>query len=277
MTLKQRILLKIKFWIKILLGFYVVVVAVMWWFENRLVYHPSKAEDHWEQLQEPGLEDVDFQTADGTKIHAWYLPKTNGDLCTVIFHGNAGNLSNRGELMRKLRDTLGTNTFVFDYPGFGKSEGTPNEQSVYASCEAALEWLKAQKGYGAKKLIFYAESIGSGAAIEMAKRHGCAGLILIKGFTTLPKVAKQRFFFVPTEWLMSNRFHNIEKIPAIHCPIMILGSTGDRVVPFSHSEELFAAANEPKAFYRDEGNGHNNRLPEEFWPKLGAFFAKHIQ
>jgi uncharacterized protein len=258
-------------WCRRLFVLYLTVVLLMWWFENKLVYYPVKAADGWQDPPVAEMEEVDFPTADGTRIHAWWLPHPNATRTLLVFHGNAGNLSDRGPTVARISELFGMNVMIFDYPGFGKSEGSPNEERCYASAEAAIRWLKQAKQIAPEQTVFYAESIGGGVAIEMATRYPCRNLVLVKTFTRLPLVAKKRYPWLPVDWLMSNRYDNLSKIGRVTCPVLIASATADRLIPYEMGEQLFAAANEPKQFYRDEGHDHNDRMPDDFWPTLKAF------
>lgn len=185
--------------------------------------------------------------------------------------GNGGNLSGRGSSMVWIVDKLDTSVLIFDYPGYGKSEGKPNEAACYDAAEAALRWLNDEKRMPSERVILYGESLGGGVATEIASRHKCKALVLVRTFTSLPATAKCHYPWLPCNWLMSNRFDSISKLPAIHCPVFVTSATADHIVPFQQGEALFREANEPKQFFRDEGADHNDALPDEFWTKLRAF------
>ena len=146
---------------------------------------------------------------------------------------------------------------MFDYPGYGKSEGKPTEEGCYAAGEAAYEWLKASAKFPEERIILMGESLGGGTAIELATRHNHRALVLIYTFTSLPDAAKSHFPFIPTRQLMRTRFNNLEKIGRCHRPVFIAHGTSDDVVPFSHGQTLFAAANSPKEFLKIDGCGHH--------------------
>lgn len=253
---------------------YLLLVVLMWFLENRLVYFPTTAEQEWYDAPSRDMIDVAFPSADGTALHGWWLPAPGATRTLVIFHGNGGNLSGRGERMVRMRAQLGVNVFIFDYPGYGKSAGTPNEPNCYAAAEGALMWLHTQQQIPTEQLILYGESLGGGVATEMAVRHPtCAALVLVKTFTLLPAAAKYAYPLLPTYWLMSNRYDNLAKIGQVRCPILIANAVHDEVIPFALGEQLFAAAPAPKQFVRIDAGGHNDSLPETFWPTLRSFLA----
>lgn len=260
----------------ILLGFgYLLICLIMWLLENSLVFRPTTSAQAWEPAPTKAIQDVELQTASGFKIHAWWLANASSDRALLLCPGNGGNLSGRGTTLVKIADRLNTSILIFDYPGYGKSEGKPNEQRCYEAAEAALAWLNEEKKISSERVVLYGESLGGGVATELAIRHECKALVLVKTFTSLPATAKRHYPWLPCYWLMSNRFDNISKLPRVHCPVFIVSASDDSVVPFEHGEELFKIANEPKRFFRDEGSDHGDPLSEQFWVELRAFLDSH--
>jgi len=247
----------------------------MWLIENRLVFFPTRAAELWNARPVEAIQDVQFTSPGGTQIHAWWLPSTPDAPVLLLFPGNAGNLSGRGETIVRMRERLGTAVLIFDYPGYGKSEGRPNESACYDAAEGALAWLRNDKSIGPERVILYGESLGGGVATEMARRHPCRALVLVKTFTSLPAAAKCHYPWLPCHWLMSNRFDNVTKLPEIRCPVFVVGATEDSVVPFAQAQALYKAANEPKHFFHDAGSEHNDPLPDEIWDELRAFLDMH--
>jgi len=252
---------------------YLLVFGLALWFENKLVYPGMTAEAGWEPPPSPRVEDVTFASADGTRIHGWWLRPVTEDLTRVVLlcHGNGGNLSHRGELMRELHQQLGCGVLQFDYPGYGKSSGSPSESGCYAAGDAAMQWLANDKKLPATCVIIVGESLGGGVAVELAKRHGCQSLLLIDTFTSIPAAAKSMFWFLPCQTFMSNRFDNLSKIASLKCKIAITHGTRDYIVPFKQAEELFAAAPEPKLFVRRDGKQHCQPYDAKTWADIATF------
>src|SRR4051812_16152297 len=246
-------------WTVFLVLLYLGAVAVFWFLERSLVFRPTSPADAWEAPVDPGTRDVFFTSADGTKLHAWWLPPTDPAAGAVLVaHGNGGNLTHRGQLAADLRRTLGAGVLLFDYPGYGKSEGKPTEEGCYAAGDAALRWLNEEAKVPTSRVIILGESLGGGPAVELATRHeDCRALVLVFAFTSMPAVAKYHYPWLPTHTLMRTRFDNLSKIGRVHRPVFIAHGTADAIVPFAHGEQLFAAANEPKEFLRAEGVGHD--------------------
>jgi fermentation-respiration switch protein FrsA (DUF1100 family) len=266
---------KMRMWALILLAIYSFLVFFMWAFENRLVYPRATAADHWQDPPDPAIVDVTFPASDGNTIHGWYLAQPDSKDVFLICHGNGGNLSMRGNSLIRFRELLGCNVLIFDYPGYGKSTGKPSEAGCYASADAAIAWLSKEKGIPVERVILFGDSLGGGIAVEAAIKHPVRVLILSKTFTSAPAAAKQRFFWLPVNWLMSNRFDNLSKMPRLRCPVLIASATNDNVVRFEMGKELFDAAPEPKELMALEGEGHNDKLTAGFLNTIRRFIESH--
>ena len=192
----------------------------------------------------------------------------------LISHGNGGNLSfglaSRVSLQRRLKRSI----LIYDYPGYGKSEGKPSEAGCYAAGEAGYRWLLEEEKFPSEKVILMGESLGEGVAVDLAARYEHQALVLLYTFTTLPAAAKYHYPFLPCRWLMANRFDNLAKIGNCHRPLFMIHGTKDRTVQFEQGEELFAAANSPKQFLRLEGYGHNLELEDSMLDDLQRFLGE---
>jgi fermentation-respiration switch protein FrsA (DUF1100 family) len=259
-----------------LLIVYAGVVAVFWFFERRMVFLPTAAQESWLKPVDERTRDVSFPAGDGETIHAWWLPPAAPQHGAVLLaHGNGGNLSHRGKAAAELRAALGAGVLMFDYPGYGNSTGRPSEAGCYAAGEAAYQWLTGVQQIPANRIILCGESLGGGTAVELATRHEHRALVLVFSFTDLPSAAKYHFPFLPTRTLMSTRFDNLSKIGRCHRPVFLIHGTDDRVVPFDHAERLLAAANEPKQLLRVEGGGHDLSILGPALGELANFLNRH--
>ncbi|MDY3553833.1 alpha/beta hydrolase [Gemmata sp. JC717] len=263
-------------WAVLLLITSLGMVAVLWSLERRLVFVPTSAQEEWLEPEDRRTQDVWFHSADGSKIAGrWLPPETPQHGAVLVANGNGGNLTHRGGLAADLRRATGAGVLLFDYPGYGKSEGAPSESGCYAAGEAAYKWLTDERTISPDRIILYGESLGGGTAVELAATREHRALVLIYTFTSLPDAAKHRFPFLPVKTLMRTRFDNLSKIAKCPRPVFFVHGRADRVVPFDHSERLYAAANEPKEFVRLDGIGHT-RLPAELYlPALVSFLNRH--
>jgi uncharacterized protein len=260
-------------WLLLLCGMYLVVLSLAKLFENKLVYPAMKADQSWRASPSPRIQDVELTSTDGTPIHAWWLPPESGETnrAVLVCHGNGGNLTYRGKLMVELQAHLKCGVMQFDYPGYGKSGGEPSETGCYAAGESAHAWLTGTKTIPAEQIVLFGESLGGGVATELATRHPARALVLHATFTSLPAAARARFWFLPCDTLMANRFDSLSKLDRVKCPVFVCHGTNDRTVPFAHAEEMFQAAGEPKRFVRREGMGHNDPLEPAVFCALAEF------
>ena len=210
-----------------------------------------------------GLEydDVFLSTPDGVRLHGWFIP---GDAKTTIlwFHGNGGNISQRVDNILLVNRHLGANVFIFDYRGYGRSEGRPSEEGTYVDAEAAVEYLLSERRVAADRdLVLFGRSLGGAVAVEIATRRSVRAVILESPFTSVVAMATRTHPYVPAALvrsLVQSRYDSLAKIKDVHSPIMVLHGDRDDLIPFDIGRELFEAANEPKRFYAIEGAAHND-------------------
>jgi fermentation-respiration switch protein FrsA (DUF1100 family) len=253
---------------------YLGVLLVLLCVENWLLFHPLRASQYWLPPPNARVQDVVPRTDDGTCIHAWWCPTTNWQPeqgALLYCHGNAGNLSCRADAVALWQRALGLSVLIFDYPGYGRSDGSPTEAGCYASADAAYDWLVRTMKVPPQRVLIYGGSLGGGVAVHLASRQPHRALILVKTFTSIPDMAQCVYPWLPVRWLVRNRFDNLEKIGRCTAPIFIAHGTADRLVPFEQGKRLFEAASEPKHFLALPGLDHNDRLSPEFFSALGAF------
>lgn len=243
--------------------------------EDWLVYHPVPAARDWTPSPSADIQDVELLAADGTRLHAWWLPCEGATGAVLCCHGKGSNLSHYGRLLLELRQALGQSVLMFDYPGFGRSGGQPSEAGCYAAADAAYDWLIQTRRVPPGQLLVYGESLGGGVAVDLASRRPHRGLVLVKTFTALPDVGQHVVPWVPAGWLMHNRFDSLAKIGLCKGPVFVVHGTADWLIPFAQGRRLFEAARGPKAFCPVEGATHNNLPAASFLGELGRFLADH--
>jgi fermentation-respiration switch protein FrsA (DUF1100 family) len=254
---------------------YVGVILLLMAFEDRLAYHPIPADVDWTPAPSAEFQDVDLRAADGTSIHAWWLPREGASGAILCCHGNAGNLSYCGQLLVELREALRESVLVFDYPGYGRSGGRPSEAGCFAAADAAYDWLTQTRHVPPDGVLLYGESLGGGVVVDLASRRPHRGLVLARTFTSLPDVGQHHLPWLPVHWMTRNRFDSLAKIRLCRGPVFVVHGTADWLVPFTQGQRLFEAANEPKAFCPVEGAGHNDIPDQAFLSDLRRFLAEH--
>lgn len=239
-------------------GLLLMVVAIRL-LENRFIFFPPRYPEGFEPPANYGLkpEEVWISASDGVKINAWFFPGSSSPKVLLCFHGNAENIGYGLPRMKTL-SRLGVNLLAVDYRGYGKSEGSPDEQGVYRDAEAAHRFLIEAKRFEPKNIIIYGQSLGGAVAIDLASRRECGGLVVESSFTSGRDMARRMFRIPLLEYVPKSRFDSISKISKVRAPVLIIHGTQDEVIPFSMGERLSQAAPEPKWFLRVEGAGHND-------------------
>ena len=202
-------------------------------------------------------EDVFLDTDDGIRLHGWYIPGHRESKQTLLFfHGNAGNISHRRASI-EIFHRLGLNVFIFDYRGYGKSQGKPDEKGLYKDARAAWHYLTHERGFDQEDIILFGRSLGGAVAAELATEIQPAGLILESTFSSAKDVAnavspiRSRLFFLRFD------FNTAAYAKRVSCPVLVLHSPDGEIIPFRLGEKVFQSANEPKSFVKMRGD-HNS-------------------
>jgi uncharacterized protein len=251
---------------------YLLVVVLMMFLENSLLYFPAKYPDgDWNP---PGLvfEDAWFQAADATRLHGWFVPCDHPRAVALFAHGNGGNITHRADLLLQLH-RLGVAVLAFDYRGYGRSSGSPTEAGVLADARAARAWLAQRSGIPESEIVLMGESLGGAVAVQLAAEAPARGLVLENTFTSAPDVAAVHYAWLPVKQLMRTRFDSAALIGKYHGPLLQVHGDADTIVPFALGRKLFDAANEPKQFVVIPGGDHNDPRTPRFFQALDQFIA----
>lgn len=250
---------------------YFGLLGLLMWFEESLIFFPSRYPiGEWDP-PELEFEDVSIESADGTRLHAWYVPHEQPRAFVLYAHGNAGNLSHRWPMLRVLHDDLNVATLIFDYRGYGRSEGSPHESGVLDDARAARDWLVHHEGLQPNQIVLLGESLGCGVCVHLAAEQGARAMVLQNAYTSMPDVAAHHYPVVPVRYLMRTRLPAIDLIDHYHGPLLQSHAGNDSVVPIELGRRLFAAANEPKQFLALDGQDHNDLLTSDYWQALDRF------
>lgn len=229
--------------------------------QGRMLYLPDFAGDKLIATpQRLGLvyEEVFFTAADGVRLHGWYVPVGEARGVVLFLHGNAGNISHRLESIERFH-RLGLSVFIFDYRGYGQSKGRPSEAGTYRDARAAWDWLLQAKSADQEKIVIFGRSLGGAIAAQLASQVRPAGLIVESAFTSVPDAAAQIYWFLPVRLLARFQYNTREALARVACPVLIVHSRDDEIIPFSHGQALFAAAPQARHFLELRG-GHNDAI-----------------
>ncbi len=240
-----------------MIAIYALLVAAMYLFQRAVMYFPDRTSP---RLDFAGLDDMDevrLDTADGLSLLSWYKPATPPRGATLVyFHGNAGNIGDRGYKVRPLLDA-GHGVLLVGYRGYGGNPGRPHEAGFYQDGRAALSFL-AEEGVADERIVVYGESLGGGVAVQLATERGLGAVVLEAPFTSAGDVGAAAYPILPVRRLIKDRFASVDKIAAIGAPLLIVHGEADRTVPTRHGRALLEAAEEPKQGVFLPGAGHND-------------------
>jgi len=238
-------------------GAYLLVCLLAFLFQRKLIYFPIRWSVAEASRANPGYEVVRIPVAAGSDLHGWLDRREGSPWTVVIFHGNAGNLMFHEAVMTPFR-ALGLQQILFDYRGYGLSAGTPTEAGLIEDGEAVIGYVEKSLGVPRERIVYFGQSLGSGVATLLAARRPPGRLILQSGFDSLASVAGVHYPFLPSQWLMTDRFDSESVIGRIGCPILFLHPVEDEIIPLSRGRALYEKAREPKRFVEIPGARHND-------------------
>lgn len=262
----------------------VLFVAYLGWavvlynMQSKFLYRPVK-----DVLYTPGelsleYEDVVFQSDDGLELSGWWVPAEDSKFTVLFCHGNGGNIMHRLDSINVF-SKLGLSCFVFDYRGYGNSRGEPSEEGTYLDVEAAYEWLIKEKKVRADKIIIFGRSLGGSVAAHLATKVEARGLVIESCFTSYADMGARFYPYMPVRWFARFGYRTIDYVKDVVCPVLLIHSKNDEVVPFEFGSELYEAANEPKEFVEILGS-HNDgflvsgEVYKDAWSKWLKFLAE---
>ena len=281
-------------------GVYVGLGLLLYLMQNRMVFlanMPGRALTATPADIELAYEDVRIATADGERLHGWYVSANRGvrvnfpqppsvenrrigkiysDPGVVLFfHGNAGNISHRLDSLA-IFHALGLATLIIDYRGYGESTGSPSEQGTYRDAEAAWNYLVGERGIAPERIIVFGRSLGGAVAAWLASRVRPGGVIIESCFSSGTDMAKRLYPFLPARLITRLRYPVTDYVRDIQSPLLVVHSRDDEIIPFDMGQAIFRAAPEPKSFLALNGDHNMGFLlsREAYLAGLESFITK---
>jgi fermentation-respiration switch protein FrsA (DUF1100 family) len=233
-----------------------IIVLVAYLGQRKLIYFPDPTRVLPAQLGLKGVEERILKTPDGERLVAWYAKAQPGEPTLLYFHGNAGGLRERAERIRLFMGE-GWGVYMMAYRGYAGSTGTPTEVANIADARLAYGALLLE-GVAPEATIAYGESLGTNVAARIAVERPVGGLILEAPYTSIAKVGRQVYPFLPVELLLVDRYDTDKVMPQVKVPVLIIHGTHDRVIPFAMGREIAQLANEPKQLEVIPNAGHSD-------------------
>jgi fermentation-respiration switch protein FrsA (DUF1100 family) len=247
----------------------------------------------WLYLQQPGMiffpmreleavpaqwgleyQDVSFVTEDGVALHGWYLPRRGAKRVLLFLHGNAGNISHRRDSL-EIFHRLGLNVLIFDYRGYGRSAGRPSEPGLYRDAAAAWDYLTGTRGIDQTNIVVFGRSLGGAVAAQLSARVQPRALILESSMSSARDAARAIFPLLSRLVILRYEFDAAASLGRVTCPVLVLHSPQDEIMPFALGEKLYRAANEPKRFVPLQGDHNSGFLLSQpgYEQALASFLA----
>lgn len=242
--------------ITVLLICAVLFNGILYLMQPSMIFFPYTEIDETPAAWGFDYEEVTLTTKDNVRLHGWYIPYRGATKTLLFFHGNAGNISHRGASI-EIFHHLGLNVLIFDYRGYGRSEGRPDERGLYMDARAAWRFLIEQKGIKKEHIIIFGRSLGSVVAAELAAEVQPSGLIMESTFSSARDMANAVFPVLSKLIYQRFKFDNLKNIRQVRCPVLVLHSPDDEIIPYRLGEKVYQTANEPKSLVQMRGD-HNN-------------------
>lgn len=248
----------------VLFIFYFLILILSSFFLNYFLFFPPVA-----GYKDKDLNILKLSLPNGLQISGIYLNNPNAKYTILYSHGNGEDL---GMVNQRLKDYLkaGFSIFSYDYPGYGTSEGHPNEKNTYQSIFAAYNYLTQDLAIPPSHIIAYGFSVGSGPTIELATKKPLAAVILQSPFLSVFRYITRIQIF---PW---DTYNNYKKISQIKVPILIYHGTNDRIIPIFHAKILWNKASNPKKFVEIPNADHNDFITlagQNYWNTLHEFIS----
>ena len=238
---------------------YGALCVFLYFMQARLLYYPSiPSRKLTASPVDIGLqyESVSITTRDGITIHGWFVPAQQPQGTLLFFHGNAGNISHRLDSLQIFHD-LGLSTFIIDYRGYGRSQGSVSEQGTYLDAEAAWKYLVETRKIPAPEIVVFGRSLGGALAAYIAAGHRPGALILESAFTSVPDMAARLYPFFPVRLLSRFQYDTEKMLRSAAGPVLIIHSRDDEIIPFDTGLQLYESAGHLRELLAIRG-GHND-------------------
>ena len=272
--MKAKTKAKLLDWLKlagcVALGFPVLI----YFLQERLIFFPQPlTQDPLKANPGAAIEEVNLITSDQVRLHGWLVKaaatQTPAPLL-IYFGGNAEEVS---WLASTAGQYAGWSLLMFNYRGYGRSEGKPGEAELFADALQIYDY--AAKRAGAGRVAVMGRSLGSGVAVYLATQRPVAGVILVSPYDSVESVAKGIYPYLPIGLMLKHRFDSLSRAPGIKAPLLCLVASADRVIPMPHSKRLYAAWGGPRQWREIRPADHDSLAGEpDYWRAIAAFLAK---
>ncbi len=248
------------------------------WLYRPMLFHPEPLADSQSAPVYQGIagQSIYFQQADGNQLAAWFFLSPEAKFTVLVNHGNRGNISNRANLIQALLKS-GLSVFIYDYSGYGKSDGQPDLATVTNDAQAAYDYLVQEKQLLPENIILYGESLGGAISAHLATVRKVRAIIYQSGFSSLRRIVCEKMpvlMIYPELLFPFPPLDAVKNFKNVHVPLLIVHGQQDTVVPFHHAQDVFKAASPPKELICFKSAAHSDFVLAE--PKRFALVLKEF-
>jgi len=229
---------------------------ILYYMQPSFLYYPIRELPYSPAELSLDYEDVYFKTGDHLHLHGWFIPAPDSRFTILFCHTNGGNMMYQLDTINIFYN-LGLSCFIFDYRGYGSSQGQPTEHGTYLDVRAAYRWLTKTKKIAPENIIVFGRSLGGSIAAYLASKTKPGALVLESSFTSYVAIGSRFYPYMPVRWFARFDYPTIDYLRKVTCPVMVIHSRNDEIIPFEFGLELYEAAREPKEFIELFG-GHND-------------------
>ena len=267
--LKAKLLDWLKLAACIALGFPVLI----YFLQERLIFFPQPlTQDPLQANPGAAIEEVSLVTADQVRLNGWLVKATPAQTTAPLLIYFGGNAEEVSWLASTAGQYAGWSLLLFNYRGYGKSEGKPGEAELFADALQIYDYAARRAGAG--RVAVMGRSLGSGVAVYLASQRPVAGVILVSPYDSVESVAKGVYPFLPISLMLKHRFDSLARAPGVKAPLLCLVASADRVIPRPHSERLYAAWGGPRQWREIRPADHDSLAGEpDYWRAIAAFLA----
>ena len=243
----------------IAVSIYLALTLMIYLFQGRMVFlsnHPGRTLTASPNDIGLDYEDITLTTSDNERLHGWYIPAANSRGVLLFFHGNAGNISHRLDSI-KIFHELNLDTLIIDYRGYGRSTGKASEQGTYLDAQAAWDYLISNRRIPANRIIVFGRSLGGAIGAWLGIQHTPAAVIIESSFSSGVDMAHRLSPFLPTRLITRLQYPVVDYAGRLNCPVLVVHSRHDEIIPFSMGQAIYAAVKHQKKFLELRGD-HNN-------------------